>query len=80
MEQFRPGYFEKKSIPIINDRIISFAYYGIGKWDNGKLDENELQKIKNNFNNWLISKKWGTKVLISVKPSSFWLYLNIKLK
>lgn len=80
MEQFKPGYFEKKSIPTINDRIISFSYYGIGKWVNGKLDENELQNIKNNFNNWLVSKKWGTKVLISVKPSSFWLYLNIKLK
>lgn len=80
MEQFKPGYFERKSIPTINDRIISFAYYGVGKWENGKLDENELQNIKNNFNNWLISKKWGTKVLISVKSSSFWLYLNIKLK
>lgn len=80
MEQFNPGYFEKKSIPTINDRIITFAYYGIGKWENGKLDETELQNIKNRFNTWLASKKWNTKVLINIKSSSFWVYLSLKLK
>ena len=36
--------------------------------------------IKNNFTTWLLTKKWGSKVLISVKPNSFWLYLHLKLK
>ena len=80
MLSFQPGYHEKKLNPIIKDRVISFGYYGIGKWDNGKLDEGELQNIKSNFTTWLLSKKWGSKVLISVKPMSFWVYLNIKLK
>lgn len=80
MASFQPGYFEKKLSPTIKDRVISFGYYGIGRWDNGKLDEGEFQNIKNNFTTWLLSKRWGSKVLISVKPMSFWVYLHIKLK
>jgi hypothetical protein len=80
MKSFTPGYFEKKLTPMLRDRIITFGYYGIGRWDNGKLDEGEYQNIKTNFTNWLLTKKWGSKVLISVKPESFWLYIHIKLK
>ena len=80
MKEFNPGYSEKISYPTITDKIISFGYYGIGKWDNGKLDDGELLNIKNNFTTWVISKKWGSKVLVSVKPQSFWLYIHIKLK
>jgi hypothetical protein len=80
MKSFNPGYHEKKSYPIIRDGVISFGYYGVGKWDNGKLDEGELMNIKNNFNTWVISKKWGSKILVSVNPQSFWLWINIKLK
>lgn len=80
MKSFNPGYHEKKSYPIIRDGVISFGYYGVGKWDNGKLDQGELMNIKNNFNTWVISKKWGTKVLVSINPQSFWLWINIKLK
>lgn len=80
MLAFNPGYSEKKAFPTINDRVISFGWYGVGKWDNGKLDEGELMNIKNNFNSWVISKKWGTKILVSVNPQSFWLWIHIKLK
>lgn len=80
MSTFNPGYFEKRLNPMLRDKIITFGFYGIGRWDNGKLDEGEYQNIKNNFTNWLMSKKWGNKVLISVKPESFWLYFHIKLK
>lgn len=80
MQSFTPGYHEKKLSPVIKDRVISFGYFGVGRWDNGKLDEGEFQNIKNNFTTFLLSKKWGGKVLISVKPMSFWVYLNIKLK
>lgn len=80
MKDFRPGYFEKRSYPMLRDKVITFGFYGVGRWDNGKLDEGEYQNIKTNFTNWLMSKKWGNKVLISVKPESFWLYFHIKLK
>lgn len=80
MLSFRPGYYEKKNYPIIEDRVISFGYFGIGRWDNGKLDEGEFQNIKSNFNTWLLSRRWGGKVLINVKALSFWTYFNIKIK
>jgi hypothetical protein len=80
MSTFTPGYFEKKLYPMVRDRIITFGFYGVGRWDNGKLDEGEYQNLKTNFTNWLMSKKWSSKVLISVKPESFWLYFHIKLK
>jgi hypothetical protein len=80
MSSFSPGYFESKIKPQVKDRVISFGYQGAGKWDNGKLDEGELMNIKNNFTTFLLSKKWGGKVLISVKAMSFWVYLHIKLK
>jgi hypothetical protein len=80
MKSFTPGYFEKKLTPMLRDRVITFGFYGVGRWDNGKLDEGEYQNIKTNFTNWLLTKKWGSKVLISVKPESFWLYIHLKLK
>lgn len=81
IDTFNPGYFEKKLFPQIKDRVFSFGFYGVGKWDNGQLDQGEFMNIKNNFTTWLISKKWGGKVLISVpQPKSFWFNLHIKLK
>jgi len=80
MVEFNPGYHEKKLNPSLKDRVISFGYFGVGRWDNGKIDEGELMNIKNNFTTYLLSKRWGSKVLISVKSSSFWVYLHIKLK
>lgn len=80
MQNYNPGYFENKINPQVTDRVISFGYQGVGKWDNGKLDEGELMNIKNNFTNFLLQKKWGSKVLISVKGNSYWLYFHIKLK
>ena len=80
MGQYNPGYHERRLKPELKDRVISFGYQGIGKWDNGKLDESELMNLKSNFVTWLLSKSWGSKVLISVKANSYWLYIHIKLK
>ena len=80
MATYNPGDIEKRLNPKVSDKIISFGYQGVGNWDNGILDEGEFMTIKNNFINWLMSKKWASKVLISVKPSSHWIYIHIKLK
>lgn len=80
MAAYSPGYCEGKMAPSLKDRVISFGYYGAGKWDNGKLDEGELVNIKSNFVAWLMPKRWSEKVLISVKAGSFWIYVHIKLK
>jgi hypothetical protein len=80
MLTYRPGYYEKRSYPIIEDRVISFGYFGISRWDNGKLDDDEFKSIKKYFNSWLLSRKWGGRILMNVKAFSFWVYFNIKLK
>jgi hypothetical protein len=80
MSNWNPGYFEKKSAPQITGDIISFGYYGVGKWDNGKLDEAEFQNIKNKFKTWLSKFRWSEKILVSVTNNSFWVYFNFKLK
>jgi hypothetical protein len=80
MDKFNPGYFEQKMIPTINDRIMTFGYYGVGKWDNGQLSENDLMSVKDNLKLFLSKYKWSEKIQISLVPSKFWIYVNIKLK
>lgn len=80
MSNWNPGYAEKKSAPQITGDVISLGYYGVGKWDNGKLDEGEFENIKNNFKTWLSKFKWSEKILVSVTNNSFWVYFNFKLK
>lgn len=80
MAQYNPGFHESRMRPVLKDRVISFGYQGVGRWDNGRLDESELANLKGNFVSWLLNKSWGSKFLISVKANSYWLYIHIKLK
>jgi hypothetical protein len=80
LNTYNPGFFDKKSHFIITDKIITIGYYGIGKWDNGKIDLGEFQNLKQNFNNWIITKKWFDKVKYNISSNSFWVYFNIKIK
>ena len=80
MIQLFPGYHEKRAKATITDRVISFGYFGLGKWENGKIDEEEFLKIKSKFTDWVSKRKWGSKVLMSVQPKSFWVYVHLKLK
>ena len=80
MLKFNPGYHEKVLTPILKDKVLTFGFCGYGKWNNGQLDTEDHEKIKNQFKSWLSKYRWCDKVLISTKPSSFWTYLNIKVK
>lgn len=80
IEKFNPGYFEQKAAPIVNGRVITFAYYGTGKWDNGKLDIGEFENIKNNFKSYLIKYPWSDKIMMNITANNFWVYIQIKLK
>lgn len=80
MSSYSPGYSEGKMQPTLNDRIMSFGYKGVGRWDNGVLDQGELQNLKSNFVTWVMGQKWSDAVLMSVNASSYWLYIHIKLK
>ena len=80
MDKFNPGYFEQKMVPQILERTMTFGYYGVGKWDNGQLDAGEFENVKNNLKTFLMKYKWSEKIMISVQPSKFWVYIQIKLK
>lgn len=80
MKSFDIGFHENKMNPFISDKIISFGYYGCGKWDDGKLDEDELLNIKNKLKSFILSKKWKNKITYKINASSFWLYIYIKIK
>jgi hypothetical protein len=71
---------QKKSGLILNGDVISFGYYGVGKWDNDKLDDGEYQNLKTNFKNWLMNYKWSDKILVNLSYNSYWIYFNIKVK
>lgn len=77
---FVPGTHDKRDKPTLKDKVLSFGYQGIGKWENGKIDNTSLLEIKDKFNSFIISKKWVNKILISTTTDNFWLYLNIKIK
>ena len=80
VSKFTPGTHDKRSKPVLKDKILSFGYQGVGKWENAKIDDTSLLEIKDKFNSFIISKKWVDKVLVSTTSDNFWIYLNIKLK
>lgn len=80
MSSFDPGYHEKRSLPTMVDRVITFGYHGVGRWEGGKIDDQQFLAIKSKFMDWVLSKKWGSKVLVSIQPTSYWLYIHVKLK
>jgi len=80
MDKFSPGYFEQKMVPQISERTMTFGYYGVGKWDNGQLDAGEFENVKSNLKMFLAKYKWSEKIMISVQPNKFWVYIQIKLK
>ena len=71
---------KQKEGPFFNQDVVSFGYYGIGKWDAGELESDSFLTIKNNFKTFLSKYKWSEKILVSVTYNQFWVYLNIKLK
>jgi hypothetical protein len=80
MKDFFPGQSDGKLNPTINGDIISYGFEGLGKWDNGQIDPNELENVKNNLRTHLMQFKWSDKLQFSVTPSNNWVFINIKIK
>lgn len=80
MKDFFPGQSESKLPPTISGDVITFAYQGLGNWDNGNLDSGEVDNIKNNLRSFLMQYKWSDRVQINVIPSDHWVFINIKIK
>lgn len=80
LTSFNIGFFDEIKNPVINDRIITIGYHGVGKWENGNIDTDNLTKIKDDFNKWVLSKKWSNKILFNISANAFWVNIKIKLK
>jgi hypothetical protein len=81
MDRFTPGYFEQKMVPTVNDRVITFGYYGVsGNWIGTSLSLEDSNHIKEQFKIWVSDKKWSEKILINVSSKDYCVYVNIKLK
>jgi hypothetical protein len=65
---------EQFSGPTIKGDIITYGYYGVGKWDISKLDETEHNSLKSKFKDWLSKYKWSDKILVNVTYKSYWIY------
>lgn len=72
--------FEKFTGPNIKGDVITYGYYGIGKWNSSNLDESEHTTLKSSFKNWISKYKWSERILVSVNYNSYWVYFNIKIK
>jgi hypothetical protein len=80
MDTFSPGYFHKKATPHIKGDVLTCAYYGVGKWNKGMIDKEDYQRMKQEFNDWILTQKWKKHVTFNVKPGKFWVYFKIKAK
>lgn len=80
MATFTPGKSSRSMLPVINNNIITFGYYGVGKWEDGELSEEDMLVLKDNFIQWASKKRWSSKVMMSITSSDFWIYFKIKMK
>jgi hypothetical protein len=80
IKQYHPGDTEKRSFKI-NDGILEFGYKGLGKWESGKMDEEELQKIKKGFVAHLCKINIHDKLLAAIRNGTeSWVTFSVKLK
>ena len=80
METFSPGKSSRSMLPIIKDNVITFGYYGIGKWEDGVLNNEDMLVLKDNFIKWASKKRWSSKVMSNISSSDFWIYYKMKFK
>jgi hypothetical protein len=80
IQGYFPGQSESKIEPTITGDVITFAYQGLGKWDNNQIDEGELNNIKNNLRSHLMQFKWSEQLQFNINPSNSWIFINIKIK
>lgn len=78
METFKPGKFKQKLVPTIKDDVIVFSYHGIGRWNSGDLESEDLETLKQNFKKWAEGFKWSYKAKMSVSASDFWINYKVK--
>ena len=80
MKKYHPGDTNKRNFKI-NDGILEFGYNGLGNWSNGKIEDEELQKLKQGFIKHLCDFKEHTKLLAAIRSGDdYWITFSIKIK
>ena len=78
MKLFHPGNTEKRSFRI-TDGTLEFGYHGLGKWNDGKVEN--IEEIKKSFRDHLLKLKGNeTFQMKIVMGENLWMYCIVKLK
>lgn len=81
IENFQPGFYEKKKYLNLTNKTLKIGYYGMGSWEEGQLKEESFHKIKKQLNNFLFNSKWSDSIVYKISTNSrFWITFEIKLK
>jgi hypothetical protein len=80
MKDYFPGDSDSKIKPTIQNEIISYGFQGLGKWDNDRLDQGEIENIKNNFRQFIIQYRWSENIQFNVSVVENWVFINLKIK
>ena len=79
LKNFEPGTHIEKTNIYIQDYVLNIGFYGLGKWENGSIEDDSLVSLKRNFKKWVNDHKWRNEVLVSVKADKLWVYFKLKL-
>lgn len=81
IENFQPGFYEKKKYLNLTNKTLKIGYYGMGSWEDGQLKEKSFRKIKKQLNKFLLDSKWSDSIVYRISTNSrFWITFEIKLK
>jgi len=79
--KFIPDHADSMISPYLDgDGIITFGYYGMGNWNNGQLLDSDLLNFKEICKLFISKFKWSNRIVVSINPSKFWIYVKIKIK
>lgn len=82
MLKFRSDFQSQSQMrPEIHDGVITFGYSGVGRWNSGVMEPEDLDRVKQSVKTYLSKYRWSEKIQVSVRTgSNFWLFVNIRIK
>ena len=80
LPKFDPGYHDTQLKPQLNNGVLLFGYHGLGKWNNGVMDQSDFEIFKSKLKEWILKYNWHSRILVNTNSNSFWVNVNIKNK
>lgn len=80
MKSYHPGDIEDRSFKV-EDGVLEFGYKGLGKWTDGKMDNEERDRLRKDFTDHLLKYKNKHQIEAKLMPDEkSWLRLNVRIK